>query len=126
MTITEAIQKAEKILPGIPAPDNEYDLRWQAIGDICEFVETHPEQIWSFVQKWGRHENEDLRAAIATILLEHLLQYHFDMIFPRVEKEVKESRFFEATFCICGKFGQSKIPKNSKRFDRLQNKCSVL
>jgi hypothetical protein len=43
MTITEAIQKADKILPGIPAPDNEEDPRWQAIIAIGEFAETHPE-----------------------------------------------------------------------------------
>jgi hypothetical protein len=32
------------------------------------------------VLKWGSHEDEDVRAAIATCLLEHLLEYHFKLL----------------------------------------------
>jgi hypothetical protein len=73
-----AIQEAEAILPGTAAPAGESDPRWQAIIAIGDFAETDPEPIWAFVVRWGNHADEDLRTAVATCLLEHLLEYHFD------------------------------------------------
>jgi hypothetical protein len=120
MTVEEAIRKAELILPGKPAPDGEEDPRWQAIGEIEFFVESEPEAIWPFICKWGQHENEDLRTAIATCLLEHLLEFHFDEYFPKVEVEVKKNKFFADTFSRCWKFGQSEKRENSENFDKLK------
>ena len=37
--LKNAIRKAERILPGIPAPRDEKDPRWQAILKIEDFVE---------------------------------------------------------------------------------------
>jgi hypothetical protein len=88
MTVREAIAAAENILPGHTAPDGVEDPRWQAVIQISHFVAEEPEVVWPFVLRWGSHEDEDLRTAIATCLLEHLLEYHFDLIFPRVEAAV--------------------------------------
>jgi len=90
---------------------------------IADYIETNPEEVWQFVLDWGGHEQEDLRDAVACVLLEHLLEHHFDMIFPRVEKAVRQDRLFADMFCRCWKFGQSKLPENAKRFDALQGWC---
>jgi hypothetical protein len=123
VSVQETIRKAERILPGVAAPDREKDPRWQAVIAVGEFVETNPDEVWEFVARWGGHEDDDLRSAIATCLLEHLLEYHFALIFPRVEKAAKKGRLFADMFCRCGKFGQSEVPDNAKRFDQLKDKC---
>jgi hypothetical protein len=89
---------------------------------VAEFLETEPEAVWEFILSWGGHPQEDLRDAIATCLLEHLLQDHFATYFPRVERQVKAGRMFGDMFDRCWKFGQSEEPLNAARFDRLQNR----
>jgi len=119
MTVNEAIRRANSILPGRPAPDGQKDPRWQAIIAVGEFIRTEPEAVWAFVERWGKHANDDLRAAIATCLLEHLLEYHFDLLFPRVERQVSRGKRFADTLSRCAKFGQAKTPRNAARVDWL-------
>jgi uncharacterized protein (DUF433 family) len=115
-----AIQAAEALLPGRPAPDGENDPRWQAIIKIGNFVESEPEVIWPFVLKWGSLPNEeDLSNAIATLLLEHLLDYHFDLIFPRVESAARSNISFASTFTRSWKLGQATEPTRAEQFDKL-------
>jgi uncharacterized protein (DUF433 family) len=84
-----AILAAEALLPGKPAPKGENDPRWQAMLKVGDFIESEPEAIWPFVLKWGSLPNEeDLSAAVATILLEHLLRDHFDLIFLAWSKQL--------------------------------------
>jgi hypothetical protein len=59
--------------------------------------------------------------AISTCLLEHLLEYHFDLLFPRVRRAALESVRFADTFASCGRFGQSDHPKNAARIHRLKS-----
>ena len=120
MTVESAISDAEWRLPGTPAADNEIDPRWQAIIEVGEYVETDPDPIWSFVDRWGRNADADLRAAIAACLLEHLLEHHFDLIFPRVERAVVASTAFADCFARTWALGQSKLPTNLPRFDALK------
>jgi hypothetical protein len=120
MTVQEAIAAAEQILPGHAAPEGVEDPRWQAIIEIGHFASQEPEAIWPFVLKWGSHEDEDLRAAIATCLLEHLLEYHFDLTFPRVEAAAKSNAYFAVTTAQCWEFGEAKQPERAERFDRLR------
>jgi hypothetical protein len=119
ITVQEAIQAAERLLPGLAAPDEQEDPRWQAIIVIGEFVEKEPEAIWPFVLRWGSREDEDVRAAVATLLLEHLLKYHFDLIFPRVQVAARCSKWFGKTTLQCWKFGQAKNPERAALFDHL-------
>ena len=125
VTVEQGIAKAEKILPGTPTSEGERDPRWQAIIAVGRFIETNPEEVWAFALKWGCHMDEDLRSAIATCLVEHLLEYDYDRIFPRVERAVAGSRLFEDMFCGCAKFGQAEKSGNSERFDRLMSKCRL-
>ncbi len=90
---------------------------------VGEFIETQPEAVWQFTQRWGKHAQADLRMAIACCLLEHLLQYHFDALFPRVRRAALESPRFADTFSSCWAFGQTELPKNAARFERL--KCQL-
>jgi hypothetical protein len=119
MNVKEALAAAEQLLPGVAAPNGTKDPRWQAIIRVGDFVENEPEAIWPFVLKWGSHEDDDVRMAIATCLLEHLLEYHFDLLFPRVEKAVRGNAWFAKTTVQCWKFGEAEEPSRAARFERL-------
>ena len=118
-TVRNAIAAAERILPGRAAPEGEEDARWQAVLKIGDFVEEEPEAVWPFVLKWGSHEDEDLRAEIATCLLEHLLAHHFDLIFPKAEAAARADVRFGKTIVQCWKLGAASESPRSERFDRL-------
>ena len=120
LAVGRAIARAESVLPGTPAPEGKRDPRWQAIIRIGQFIDTRPEPIWQFVQRWGNHAQADLRRAVATCLLEHLLEHHFDLLFPRVRKAALESPRFADTFNGCWLFGQAELPKNAAKMNRLR------
>ena len=82
-------------------------------------MEHEPEAIWPFVLKWGSQEDGDVRAAIATCLLGHLLEYHFDLLFARVEEAARGNVWFAKTTAMCRKFGDTIESKRSVRFDNL-------
>jgi len=121
-SVHEAIDAAEQILPGQVAPDGQRDPRWQAIMHIEDFIEYEPEAILRFVLKWGIHEQEDLRSAIACLLLEHLLEFHFELIFPRIQQAAFAHPLFADTFLKSWKLGQAKEEPNSTKFDALRSK----
>lgn len=124
--IKRTIKKSERLLTGTPAPDGKPDPRWKAIIQIGEYIETNPQDVWLFIRKWATHHDEDLRMAIATCLLEHLLEYHFDEYFPKVRDACHQSKRFASTFVLCSKFGQANQPENSKAFDELlKNSCNL-
>jgi hypothetical protein len=84
------------------------------------YIPTHPEPIWAFCIRWGKADDPDLRAAIASCLLEHLLEHHFEVIFPRVETEVRRDRRFADCFSQCWTFGAALAPEHRRRFERLK------
>ena len=119
MDVHEAIRRADRALPGCPGPGGKEDPRWQAIIAVGNHVETNPVEVWRFVERWGCHENDDLRMAVATCVLEHLLEHHFDSVFPQVEELAKSDPLFAETVSWCWKFGQARERANADRFDRL-------
>jgi hypothetical protein len=123
MDVRDAIASAERILPGQAAPEESRDPRWQAIIAIGDFIQEEPGAIWSFILRWGSSADEDLRYAVATCLLEHLLEHHFRRFFLQVEEAVRSDALLADTFSKCWKFGQAKEENNSKRFDSLQAEC---
>ncbi|HEU5255120.1 MAG TPA: hypothetical protein VFU28_03970 [Vicinamibacterales bacterium] len=118
-TVQEAIAAAERILPGRAAPDGAIDPRWQAMIAVGDFVETEPDAVWSFVQRWGTSPDEDLRSAVATVLLEHLLEHHFDGMIGSVEHAALNNECFADTVCRCWKLGQAEEPTRAAQLDRL-------
>jgi hypothetical protein len=119
-TIKQAITKAEKLLVGNTAKEEKLDRRWQAIIEIGEYIQTDPQEVWLFIRKWGTHSSEDIRMAIATCLLEHLLEYQFSEFFPKVREACYQSKLFATTFSMCAKFGQAELSENSKAFIELK------
>jgi hypothetical protein len=120
MTLSQAIRKAERILSGNGVREGQVDPRWQAIIDVSEHIQQHPEEVWRFTRKWGAHANADLRMAVATCLLEHLLEYHFERLFPLVTEACRQSRCFADTFSRCGEFGRTCSHQNVRRFRALK------
>jgi hypothetical protein len=119
MTVQEAIAAADSVLPGEADPEGDLDERWQAIIRVGEFVEAEPEPVWSFILRWGSSSDDDLRMAIATCVLEHLLEYHFDDFISRVEKAAAADRLFGDMVSCCWKFGRAETVGRAARFDRL-------
>jgi hypothetical protein len=126
MDVHEAIAAAERILPGVSASEGQIDPRWQAIIEVEEFLQSNPEDVWPFIVRWDQHEDDDLRAAIATCLLEHLLECQFERFFPLVEQAVRANRFFADTVTRCWKFGQAENADNATRFDALKREAARL
>ena len=124
MSLHSVIARAEHLLPGHAAPDGENDPRWQAIIDVAEFIPTHPEEVWVFASRWGCSDDADLRDAIATCVLEHLLEHHFEFVFPRLEALARSCPHFALTVHGCSKFGEAELPENSVRLDRLRKQLS--
>ena len=116
----QAIADAEEVLPGKAAPEGQVDPRWQFIIRVAEFVETDPEPLWAFARRWGSSPDPDLRQGISSCLLEHLLQFHFTLIFPRVAVLARTDPLFAETFLGCWEFGQTEEPANRAQFDALK------
>jgi hypothetical protein len=119
VSLAEAIKQANRLLPGEPAPPGEQDPRWQAIIEIGEYVESDPDGVWRFVRQWGSYPQDDLRDAIATCLLEHLLEHHFNRVIARIEEWARRDPAFGNTLSRCWKMGNAERPANARRLDAL-------
>jgi hypothetical protein len=108
------IRNADALLPGVPTDGQ--DQRWKAIIAVGEYIESEPEAVWQFICRWGGHLQEDLRDAIATCLLEHLLEYHFVRYFPQVEHLALTDPMFADTFQRCWRFGPTPESGNAEQF----------
>jgi hypothetical protein len=93
--------------------------RWQAAIALGEFAAPAPESIWPLVLKHGSGRHADARMAIATCVLEHILEHHFDTFFPRVAEAARSSCWFADTAGSCWLMGQSELPRNARRWKRL-------
>jgi hypothetical protein len=93
--------------------------RWQAAIALGEFAASAPESIWPLVLKHGSRRHADARMTIATCVLEHILEHHFDTFFPRVAEAARSSCWFADTAGSCWLMGQSELPRNAKRWRRL-------
>lgn len=121
--VRNAIRIAEKLLPGKPPADSKAtDQRWQAIIRVGDFIEDAPELVWQFALRWSKTPQADLRDAVATVLLEHLLEHHFKSMFPRVREEAAKSRRFVDTLSRCWWMGEAGERSNARALDRLVGK----
>lgn len=98
---------------------------WKGAAKLSEFGFGSPERIWNTVVKYGSRENEELQRAIATCVLEHILERHFDEYFPKIKQVVLAgNRHFQRTFLMCGKFGQACEKSNSCLWDEFAAQTS--
>jgi len=93
-------------------PDN--NCRWQAMIVIGEFIPSDPESVWRIVCQYGESTDEDMRTCVACVLLEHLLEHHFDLFYPKVEKLIKMgNELFIDTLSRCWVFVDDNQNKKS-------------
>jgi len=117
-TVSISAEQLQEIDKGLASPDE--DTYWQAAIALGEFSETAPETIWPLIEKWGSCPNEDTRVAIATCVLEHVLEANFEPYFSKVEQLVQQGNSaFAETLLGCWQFGEAKLPGNSEQFDKL-------
>jgi hypothetical protein len=120
--IEGAIAIAEAILPGKKAPPGKIDVRWQAIILVGAYIETHPNEVCDFAIRWAKHRSLDLQSAISCCLIEHLLEHHFDLLFPKLREAALSNAKVAEHFCPYSrrfKFGHAQLPKNASRLKRL-------
>lgn len=86
--------------------DSDSDCRWQATIIIGEFIEDDPERVWRVARELAMSPKADVRTAAATVLLEHLLQYHPKKMITRFRQELRggDKRFADA-LDSCWNFG---------------------
>lgn len=84
------------------------DVRWQALIAVGDWIETDPEAVWEVVLEHGRSEDDDMRAGVACVLLEHLLEHHHEAYFPKLRAAIeRDPRLLGATLRICSRFGET-------------------
>ena len=81
--------------------DENNDCRWQALIVVGEFIEDRPAKVWELVVQYGQDENSDMRAGVACVLLEHLLEQHWSRFHTRAERLAAKSPLFADTLSIC-------------------------
>jgi len=118
MTIHEAIAAASDVLPGAAVAEG-IDPRWQAIIEVAEYLGSCPEEVWGFAARWGCSDDADLRSAIATCVLEHLLEHDFATFFPQASTLARSNANFAQTISLCWRFGQAEKPMNVLAFNGL-------
>lgn len=94
--------------------------RWAAAQAAGELIAQTPWDVWRLVLRHGISKNEDTRAAVATCMLEHLLEDHFDTFFPLLETQIRNGNYLLGdTLRRCWKLGIAELPDNAERWDRL-------
>jgi len=100
-------------------PDN--NCRWQSLIVIAELIESEPDLAWDIVSKFGDSYDDDMRMAMAKILLEHLLDRDFDRYFSKTKEEIQNKRYrFIDTLESCS-FGGREGTNYKKAHNFLKN-----
>lgn len=73
VTIDTAVSHALSLL-NLQRVDSGSDPRWQAIIEVGKHIESSPGEVWQFISCARVGADEDLEAALTTVLLEHLIE----------------------------------------------------
>jgi hypothetical protein len=91
--------------------DADNDCRWQALIVVGESIGSDPEAVWGVVCEHGASGDEDMRVGVASVLLEHLLEHHFDEYLPRLAERIGAGcPMLADTLGRCWAFGQA-VPR---------------
>lgn len=88
-------------LAELTIPDADNTCRWQAMIVVGEYIKSQPERVWRIVEEYGAHRSADMRAAVATVLLEHLIDVNPSRYRPRAEALAARSSRFAHTLRTC-------------------------
>jgi hypothetical protein len=93
---------------------------WAGAVAMGEYCESEPGSIWPLTVKYASHDHAEMRMAIASCVLEHLLEFHFDPYFGLSRDIIRSgNRAFADTFSHCWKVGEADRPENAAKFDAL-------
>lgn len=122
--MSQTVNKLPDLLHIDAALKSEIDQQiWEAAEILGEYAENNPWIIWPLTIKYASSLNSEVRQAIATCVLEHILEYHFDQFFDEIERAIKGGDLLlRDTLSGCWKFGKSKLPHNRDRWDILLSK----
>lgn len=113
------MEDISKIAKGLSSSDE--DKKWQAAVEAGDLVFNQPCQAWMIARAFGSSDDQDTRTAIATCVLEHLLEHHFKTYFPFLESEIRAGNArLGDTFRSCWKCGESEYPENAAMWDQLR------
>ena len=124
MNAFDATEQASAILATEPPPEGTRDPRWQALLVVTSYIQHEPELVWEFIEEWGGHEREDIREAVATCLLEPLLERHCEDFLTLIAERAISDTFFADMFLRCERFGSAAEPPFAKRFDALRRQLT--
>ena len=100
--------------------------RWAAAEAATEYVYAEPDKIWPLAIRFGWSDELDLRQAIASCVLEHVLEHHFETFFPRLEAEIRSGNAnLRHTLKLSWKLGRSEIAANSAQWDTLLSETNA-
>jgi hypothetical protein len=102
--------------------DTDSTCRWQATIIVGECIEDDPERVWRVARRLSMSLKADVRAAAATVLLEHLLQYHPKTMITRLRRELRRGdEHFADALGSCWNFGSG---ANKARIQKLLDEAS--
>jgi len=93
---------------------------WQEAINLAESIDTDADEVFAIIsQALSKTRHGDTIAALATCVIEHILERDF-AYFDQIEREINKGngRMLYA-LASCRKFGESKRDENSRRWDAL-------
>jgi len=81
--------------------DIDNACRWQAMIVVGEFIEDRPHDVWRIVEQYGCSPDQDMRAAVATVLLEHLIEHGGDEAHQKAQGLAMRSELLANTLRMC-------------------------
>ena len=102
------------------ARNRDWERVWEIAGAMGDDALTRPNAIWDDVASALRYAEDDGITAIASCILEHVLENSFDEYIGRVEAEIASgNRNMLEALKRSWKFEQAKTSANSERWDRI-------
>ena len=96
------------------------DKIWQESIALNENISDSPNEVWqTIVEALDLTKNGDTIAAIATCLLEHLLEQDFTWFGSVAERVQRGDDKLLYALSVCSKFGESTKAENSSRWNRM-------
>ena len=89
--------------------DKSNACRWQALIVVGEFVREYPDRVWSIFKRAAPFSDDDLRDGLAAVILEHLLEHHFESTLSQLRACIREGDDTVADILSrCWPFGAAK------------------